>query len=427
MTITTTPTPTPTPSPDPHPGRPTLRQDPGFRLLFGAAAAGRLGTSVGALALPLVAVLALDASPGQVGLLAAAGTLAFVLIGLPVGAWVDRLRRRPVMIAADLVRAALLGSVPAAWALHVLTLPQLYLVALLTGAATVFFDVAAQSHLPDLVGRDRIGAATTRLATLDAVAQIGGRSAGGFLVALLSAPLAVLLDAVSHLVSAVCLLRIRRPEPSATGAARGRLGAEVREGLGFVLGHPSLRAIALSGACGNLSVQLCQTLLPVLFVRDLGLSGGAIGLFFALGGVGALLGSLSARPLARRIGAGRTLCAAGLAVAPFSALVALADRGPGLWLAGGGWLVTTFKVGVDNVIKVSHRQAVTPERLRGRMNATMRLVLTGALATGAALAGLLGELLSTRAALSVGAAGLALAWVPVWLSPLRRLRSVPGL
>ncbi|MFB8243404.1 MFS transporter, partial [Kitasatospora purpeofusca] len=396
----------------PGAGSGTLRHDPGFRLLLLAAAASRLGSSVGTLALPLVAVLALHASPGQVGLLAAAGSLAFVLIGLPAGAWVDRLRRRPVMIAADLLRAALLGSVPAAWALDLLTIHQLYAVALLTGAATVFFDIAAQSHLPDLVGRDRIGEANSRLTTLDAVARIGGRSAGGFLVALLSAPVAVLLDAASHLVSAACLLRIRRAEPAAAAAGPGRLGAEIREGLRFVLGHSSLRAVALSGACGNLSVQLCQTVLPVLFVRELGLSSGAIGLFFATGGVGALLGSLAARPIARRIGAGRTLCAAGLAVAPFGTLVALVDRGPALWLAAGGWLITTFKVGVDNVIKVSYRQSVTPERLLGRMNATMRLLLTGALAAGAALAGLLGELLSTRAALSVGALGLALAWVP---------------
>ncbi|WP_354637509.1 hypothetical protein [Kitasatospora camelliae] len=159
---------------------------------------------------------------------------------------------------------------------------------------------------------------------------------------------------------------------------------------------------------------------------DLGLPDTAVGLFFAAGGLGVFLGSLAARRLALRLGAGRVLWLMGLAIAPFGVLVALVDRGPALWLAGAGWLVTTFKVGVDNVLKVSFRQSVTPDRLLGRMNATMRVLLTGALAVGAALSGLLGEFASVRAVLWAGAAGLATVWVPIFFSPLRTHRGLPG-
>ncbi|MQS16310.1 MFS transporter [Streptomyces kaniharaensis] len=414
---------TATPTPDPHP---SVLRNPDFRLLIGAATVSKLGTAVSSLAVPLTAVLALHSSAGQVGLLAMLSTLAFLLIGLPAGAWVDRIRRRPVMITADLVRAALLGSVPAAWLLGCLTIQQLYLVVLLTGAATVFFDVATLSQLPELVGRDQLTQANAHLVTVDALTLVGGRSAGGFLVALLSAPTAVVVDAASYLWSAILLLRIRRPEPRPQHRRDTRLSGDIREGLRFVFSHPTLRAIALAGACTNLSIQLCQTMLPVLFVRELGLSDGIIGLFFAAGGVGVFIGSQSARPLARRLGAGRVLWLMGLAVAPFGVLLALADRGPALWLAGAAWLITMCKVGIDNVLKVSFRQSVTPDHLLGRMNATMRVLLTGSLAIGAALAGLLGELASVRTALWVGAAGLAIVWVPIFFSPLRAQRELPG-
>jgi len=422
----TRPGPAPTvPPSDPHP---TALRDPGFRLLLGAAAVSKCGTAVSSLAIPLTAVLALHSSAGQVGLLATLSTLAFLLVGLPAGAWVDRVRKGPLMVAADLVRAGLLGSVPLAWFFGWLTVVQLYAVVLLTGAATVFFDVAALSRLPDLVGRERLTEANSRLVTVDALTQLGGRSAGGFLVAALSAPAAIVVDAASYLGSAVLLLRIRRAEPSPQHRRDpgARLGREIREGLRFVFGHTALRADVLAGACTNLSIQLCQTVLPVLFTRELGLSAGVVGLFFAVGGLGVFLGSLAARRLARRFGAGRVLWLMGLAVAPSGALVALAGRGPALWLAAAAWLLTTCKVGIDNVITVSFRQSVTPDHLLGRMNATMRVLLTGALTVGAALAALLGELASPRTALWFAVAGLAVGWVPVFFSPLRTRHELPG-
>lgn len=192
-----------------------------FRLLFSAAAVSRLGTSVTYIAMPLIAVTALDASPGEVGLLATLSTIAFLVIGLPAGAWTDRVRRRGVLITADLARAAVLLSVPVAWWLHALTMGQLYVVAVLTGIGTVFFDVANQSYLPQVVGRPALLAANTRLVSMDALNDIAGRGVAGFVVALVTAPVALLLDAVSYVVSAWCVLRIRHREPRPSARRAG--------------------------------------------------------------------------------------------------------------------------------------------------------------------------------------------------------------
>ncbi|MGO4750445.1 MFS transporter, partial [Streptomyces sp. 2MCAF27] len=181
-----------------------------FRTLFTATALSQLGTSIGYLAVPLIAVTALDASPGQVGLLATLSTAAFLVIGLPSGAWVDRMRHRRVLIAADLTRAVLFASVPVAWALDALTLHQLYAVVLLNGGATVFFDVASQSFLPQLVGRDGLVRANAAVVGLQAAGNVAGRGAGGALVQLLTAPLAVVSVGACYLASALRLIGIRR-------------------------------------------------------------------------------------------------------------------------------------------------------------------------------------------------------------------------
>ncbi|MBM0261108.1 MFS transporter, partial [Micromonospora sp. 4G55] len=268
----------------------------------------------------MLAVDVLRATPGQVGLLGVLGTAAFLLIGLPAGVWVDRADRRTVMIFADLVRSALFASVPVAWWGGWLTIGQLYLVVLLAGAGTVFFDVAEQSYLPAVVGRDRLVAANSLLVSTGATIQIGGRALGGFLVQLLSAPVALVLNALAYLVSALVLARLR-PDVAPVGRA-GRhdgFGRQLAEGVRHVLGNPLLRPLVLSLASINLTVNLMTTMLPVVFLRELGLGAGALGLFLGAGGVGALLGAVTARPLADRIGHGRALWLPGLIVAPLGA------------------------------------------------------------------------------------------------------------
>lgn len=398
--------------------RPVLA-DRDFRLLFTAAAASKISTQLGTLAVPLLAQTALHAGPGQVGLLAALSTAAFLLVGLPAGAWVDRMRKRRVLVVADLVRAGLVGSVPVAWAFGALTLPQLYAVTLLTGVATVFFDVAHLSVLPALVGRDRLVAANSALTGLTTIADVSGRGLGGFVVQGLGAPFAVLADAAGYLWSA-CFLRNLRPAETAPPARRGGMA----EGLRFVLGHPILRPAALEGALTNLSIQMCQVAFLVLFTSELRLPAGVLGLFLAAGGLGAFLGSVAAPVLARRLGLGRALWLAGCTVAPFAPLAALAQRGPLLWIAGAGWMVSLFKVGVDNVLLVSVRQHATPDALLGRMNATFRFLLTGALAIGGILAGLVGQYAGVRTVLCLGAAGLALRWLIAFSSQVRHVRSM---
>jgi MFS family permease len=407
-------------------GRQAAFAVPDFRFLFAAAGAGRLGVQVGNMALPLVAAVALAASEGQVGLLAALTTAAFLVIGLPAGVWVDRLRRRPVMITADLARAALLAWVPAAWWLQILTVEQLYVVAMLAGVGTVFYDVAAQSLLPRVVGRDRLLGANSALGGLNAVTSVAGPAGGGGLVAVLTAPFAVIATASGLLCSAVLLRGVRRREPPPAPADRGRgLVAEVGDGLRYVATHPVLRPALLQGALANLSIQMAVVMLPFLFTRDLGLSAGVLGLFLAAGGVGSFLGAVSARRVADRIGAGRAVWLLGIAVAPVGLVVPLVDAGPMLWVSGAAWAAVTFKVGVDNVLLVSFRQRVTPDRLLGRVNASYRTVLIGALTVGAGLAGGIGEAFGARAALWAAAAGLAVVWVPVYFSALRTMRTLP--
>jgi MFS family permease len=414
----------PVPSPR-EPERP-LFTNQGFRNVFVAASFSTVGTQVSFLAVPLLAVIVLNATPAQVGLLGVLKTSAFLLIGLPAGAWLDRVRRRGVMVAADLARAVLFGSIVVAWWLDALTIGQLYVVVLLTGIATLFFDIAAQSYLPTVVGRDRLTDANAKLQSWDAAATVAGPSFAGFLVQLVSAPIAVLVDAVTFLWSALFLAGIRHREPEPVRQVRRQLLSDIREGIGFVFGDPLLRPIAVVGALTNLFVQIAITTMPLMFKRVLHLSDGELGLFFTFGGIGIFLGSFTAKRAADRLGYGPVLWLVGLVGLPFGFLVPLIDRGAMQWVAMCSWLVLTYRIGMNNVILVSFRQRITPDSLLSRMNATMRFLMTGVLAVGAAVAGAIGQYASIRTALWVGAVGLSFVWLPLLFSPLRRMRELPS-
>lgn len=397
--------------------RPLLR-DPSFRNLYLASAVSQFGSQVGYVAMPLLAVTALGAGPGEVGLLSALTTVTVLVLGLPAGAWVDRVRRRPLMIAADLLRAALLVSVLPAWWLGVLSMPWLYVVAVVTGAGTLFFDVAAQSTLPQLVGRDRLTAANSMLVGTNAAMDVGGRSTAGVLVTLAGAPVAILLDALTYVWSAAWLRRIREPEPAP--APGGRLGPQIAEGVRFLLSHRVLVAIAAQGGMTNLAFPLCSTLLPVLLVTELGHPAWVLGAYLAAGGLGVLAGSASAHLAGRWLGRGRAVWIIGVATAPFALVVPFA--GWSVWVSMAAWSVLCFRTGVNNVLLVSFRQQVTPGPMLGRVNATMRLILMGAVGAGGLLAGLIGEVWGVGAAMWTGAVIMALSWVPVRFSPLHRER-----
>lgn len=405
--------------------RRSVLADRGFRALYAADTASELGTQVSYLALPVLAQTELRAGPGQVGLLAALSTVAFLLIGLPAGVWVDRTRKRGVLIMADLARAALLGSVPLAWALGVLSLAQLYVVVLATGVATVFFDVAHLSFVPHVVGRDRLTAANASLAGMAEAADVSGRGIGGFIVQLAGPPMAVVVDMASYLCSALCIGQIRVAEPAPEPGTRQSLPRAAWAGLSYVLTDPYLRPLALKGVLANLGIQVCQVCFLVLFTARLHLSAGVLGLVLSAGGVGGFAGAMVAPRIGRRLGHGRGIWITGMCAAPFALFSGLIGRGPWLWIGAAGWMIAIIKVGVDNVLGVTLRQTVTPDGMLGRMNAGFRFLLTGALSIGGIAAGLIASLAGVRAAIWAGAAVLSVSWLTIRFSPLRAVRD-PG-
>ena len=397
-----------------------------FRFLLSGAAASQLGSQVTLVALPLVAVVALDASPFQVGLLTAAETAAFLLVGLPAGAWVDRMRHRPVLIRADLVRCLSVGSVPLASAAGVLTMTQLYLVALVTGVATVFFEVAHQSFVPRLLPREQLVAGNGALETVRSSAQVAGPGLGGVLVQLLGAPLAMVADALGYLASALLLLGIRTHEPHPEPVAGRSLRAEIAEGVSFVMRRPLLRVIAVATAASNLFAALLLAVQTVFWVRVLGLSPAAVGLLLSVSAVGGLSGALCAGPLARRLGQARLIWLSVAVTSPFAVLWPLAGRGAGVLLFAAGSGVVFFGAVVYNVAQVSFRQLLCPPELLGRMNATMRFLVWGTMPLGALAGGAIAASAGPRAALWVCAAGFLAVPLPLLLSPLRGMRDLPA-
>jgi MFS family permease len=402
-----------------------LLREHDFRQLFIADTISQLGTQVTLLALPLVAVVVLRVSPFEVGLLAACETAAFLFVGLPAGAWVDRLRRRDVLIVGDLGRGVALASIPLAYWGGVLAMPQLYAVALITGVLTVFFDVAYQSYLPHLVGRDNLVEGNGKLEAVRGVNQIAGPTVAGLVIQALTAPVAIALDALSFVGSALFVGLIRKRETRPERKPDAHLGREIMEGLRFVLGNRLLRSIAICTGTSNLFSNIGFAMGIVLLARVLGLSAGVIGLVFTVSAAGALLGALSANRISRRLGQGQTIWMSVAFSSPFMLLFALTQRGWLLWAAAVGMAVTWFGSVVYNITQVSFRQGLTPERLLGRMNATMRFLVWGTLPLGNLIGGILGQFVGIRSTLWIGAIGQSLAFLAVFLSPLRTMRELP--
>ncbi|MGY5125000.1 MFS transporter [Streptomyces nigrescens] len=396
-----------------------------FRLLLAGAAAGQLGAQVTLVALPLVAVLELNAPAFQVGLLTAAETAAFLLVGLPAGAWVDRMRKLPLMIRADVVRAVAMASIPLAAVADALTMVQLYLVALVTGVATVFFDVAHQSFLPQLLPKDHLVSGNGALETIRSSAQVAGPGLGGGLVQLLGASLAIVADAAGYVLSALFLWGIKQPESLPPRIAGSSLRQDIAEGLRFVCGHRLLRVIAVTTGLANFFTATLMATQSVFLVRVLGLAPGVVGLVLAASAVGGLTGALCAGRLAARLGQARIIWLSALATGPFAMLWPLSGRGAGAALFAVGSGVVFFGAVVYNVAQVSFRQALCPPRLLGRMNATLRFLMWGTLPLGALAGGALADAFGARTALVWCAAGFLVVPLPLLLSPLRRMRDLP--
>lgn len=388
----------------------------------------QLGSQVTLLALPLAAILLFRATAFQVGVLGTLEFLPFLLFGLPVGVWVDRLRRKPILVAADIGRFLVLGSIPLAHAMDALHIGHLYAAAFLSGVLTVFFDVAYGAYLPSLIDRDRLVDGNSKLEISRSGAQLVGPGLGGVLVQALTAPIAILADAGSYLGSVLFVLLIRKPEPpvEAPAGEPPKMIHQIREGLRYVLRHPLLRPIITCTALLNLASGLQQAVILLFAVRSLGMGPGLIGAVLALSNLGFLGGAFVAGRIARRLGVGPTLIGAAAMLGIGWSVVPLATRSIAVPLLLVGWLLGSFGAVIYNVNGRSLVQSSTPERMLGRTIATNRFVVWGTIPLGAFVGGILGSRIGLRATLWVAAVTSLVAFLPPLLSPVRRLIEMPS-
>lgn len=397
-----------------------------FRHFWLADAISQVGTRVSGTAISLLVVITLHATTFEVSVLRTLQTLAYLLIGLQAGAWCDRVRNRPVLVGADLGRAVALGSIPVAAVFGALTIWQVYAAVFVAGVLTVFFDVAHQSFLPRLVAKADLIEGNAKLKFSTSAAALVGPGLGGLLVQWLAAPVAVLVDAVSYLWSAAWLRTVRVREVVAPEQREAALREQIREGLRLVLRHPVLRAIALNNMVSALFSSAYLAISTLFLVRVIGLSAGAVGLLGSLGLVGALLGSVLARRLSRKVGAARLLVT--VAVVEGMAYLLAPLTGPGwqlAWYVVAGLFTSTCVI-IVIVVQVSFQQTLCPDHLLGRMNATMNFLYWGAAPVGSLLAGVLATGIGLRPMLWVAGGGMLLAAVPLVLSPLRRMVDLPA-
>jgi MFS family permease len=397
-----------------------LWRHPDFLKLWAGQTVSVFGSLITGIAFQFTAILVLDASAFQVAVLGAANPVAGLVAGLVAGVWVDRLARRPLMIAADLARAALLVSVPAAALAGLLRIEQLYLVAFLTGVCTIVFDIAYQSHLPTLVRREDLVEGNSKLAASASAAEVGGFGLSGWLVQLLTAPFAVLVDAVTFVVSAVCLALIRTPEPPAVPAHERRsMRTEVVDGLRVLLHQPVLRALAASAAIEALARGVIGALILLYLSRELGFGPGVLGMIFGIGGLSSLAGAVIAGPVTRRIGIG-TAAMLSLVVAAVGTSTILFARDTSMLavvLLVANQLITDPAATVNDIATTSLRQSLTPDRVLGRVNASIRFCSLTITLIGTLAAGLLAAQIGLRPTLAIGVGCIALAAVP--LLPVR--------
>ncbi|MFG2979182.1 MFS transporter [Streptomyces sp. NPDC048331] len=403
-----------------------------FRLLWAGQSVSVLGTAVTTLAFPLAAIQELDATPLQLGVLAAVGVLPPVLIALPAGALVDRRAKRPLMLLCHAGRAGLLATIPLAAVLDVLSMWQLYLIAFLNAVFTVIFDAAYQSYVPVVVGRDHLMVANGRISASDGFAQLSGPSLGGFLVGLLSASRAIAVDSLSYLLALVLLLFDRTKETTHQQSSGTTFRRQIVEGLKFVFTHPVLRAIACFNATNAVLLSWSNTVWLLYVVRELGWSSSAAGMVLGIGAAGAIIGGLAAPRIVRRYGMPRVLLVTALLDGPGQLPVLLVN--PGL---GGQVIVCTcyvillFGVMVYNTAQRTYRQLESPEHMLGRVTASIRWIQWSVAPLGALLAGVTATVIGLHATILLGVVGLTLSVLFLYFSPLlamaRRSPTQPAL
>jgi MFS family permease len=398
-----------------------------FMKLWVGQTVSELGSVVTRTAVPLVALLVLAAGPFEMALLVVSASLGVLLVGLVAGAWVDRLRRRPLLIAADAVRAGLLLSIPAAHLAGVLRIEQLYLVVFLEGCLGALFDAAYPAYVPSLVGIDRVVEGNSKLATSSSLAEIGGPSLGGTLVQVVGAPLAIFVDAISFIVSAISLALIRSPEPERRRISPKPMRTEIAEGLELVRRHPVLLPLALRSIIAHVAGSFYGVLYTIYLIQDLQLNPFLLGVVISAGGVGSLVGSLFAARVIARLGFGPALIWTAIGASIIGVLTPL---------AGGPIVVATLMVllpqligdglqTIEGVAELSLIQGVIPDRILGRVNATLEVFSHGiAYPLGALLAAALAGWVGVRGGIAIGWAGMAFSILLLVLSTLPRVRQL---
>ena len=396
-----------------------------FVNLWAGSTVSQFGSWLGALS--FAAVVTLSASPLQMGILGAVGVAPGLILGFVAGVWADRMRRRPIMIIADIGRAVALASVPVAFALDILRIEHLYVVAFVNGAFRTFFDVSFAAYLPTVVGRDNLVEANSKIAASESVVSTGSFSVGGWIVQLATAMTAVIIDSLSFLISALFFLAIRKPESVITSTDKPQSPfREAWEGLGFVLSHPVLRAVTGSAVAESLVHGIVGSIVLIYGVRELGFGTGVLATIFAVGGVSSFVGATFSTRITVRFGVGPTMVA-GFLVFGIGAFVLALARGS--LLTAGAVLVVgqLFDAAytVYGINEVSLRQAVTPDGMLGRVTATVRFVGIAVFLAASLLGGVLAEVIGFRWTLVVGGGCGVLGAAWLFFSPVRGVREVP--
>ncbi|MGW7003088.1 MFS transporter [Streptomyces sp. NPDC054933] len=404
-----------------------LRRHRDFRLLWCGETAGKFGASVTGVAMPLIAVSNLHASTFEVGLLSAASWSPWLIIGLPVGAWVDRLRRRPIMLVSAAVSLVLFASVPVAAWFGWLSIGLLLGVALLTGTAAVFFQTAYSAYLPSVLAPEDQPEGNAKLHGSASAAQIAGQGSGGLIAQLAGAVNGMFVNAATFLVSLICLASIRHREPrvTTTGHRPGVLVVEIGEGLRLIAGDPWFRTLAFFGAASNLALMGYQSIQVVFLVRSVGLAPGVVGSLVAAVSTGGVVGAFLARRVGGRIGTARATLLFELGVPVFALLIPLTVGGAGTLLFVTGGFCVSAGVVAGNVIKAGFQQRYCPPDLLGRLTASTAFLSYGTIPLGALLGGALGTAFGARTALWITTAGIPLAALILFFSPIRRSRDLP--
>jgi MFS family permease len=410
--------------------RPTggLWSHPDFVKMWTGQSISELGSQVSQLAIPWLAAVGLHASPFAFSLLGVLGFLPFILFALPAGVWVDRLRRRQILIVGDAARAVLLALIPILWATGVLRIWHLLVLQFVIGVFTVFFDVAYQSYLPALIEREHLVDGNSKLQLTVSIAQVGGPSLSGVLIGAITAPYAIVADAVSFVVSSIFMVRMKHRENLPRQDAsepRPKMWPQVKEGLVWVLGNRNLRAVAGCTGTSNFCSSLMFAIVILYAVRVLHLSSIEVGAVFAVGSGGSIVGALFASRIGKRLGVGNAIVATAVVFSIAGLGYPLAPKSFPLPVLMAAQLLFGFSAIAYNILQVSYRQAITPERLQGRMNAAMRWIVWGTIPLGTLAGGVIAQTTTLRMALWVGAIAGIPTFLWVLLSPLRSIVTMP--